>query len=92
MQCSGIKSHEISTFKVNFLCQKTFELFQKKSLKNINLEPHFSKLHFLIISILKSLFGNTDIKKHLSTYYFFVKMKFVSTVVHIVLKYSGHAM
>ena len=40
---SGVKNHEILTFKVNFLCQKTSESFYKKqfSLKNINLGPHF---------------------------------------------------
>ena len=47
---SGVKNHELWTFKVNFLCQKTFESFQKK----INEDYQFRKnckIHFWIILI-----------------------------------------
>ena len=51
---SGVKSHEIWTFKVNCLCQKMSRSFHCLSLKNINLGPHFLiSIFFLIISILK---------------------------------------
>ena len=94
---SSIKNHEIWTFQVNFLCQ-TFESYHFFfSLKSINLEPHFCKIHFLIISIKKHcilkwrpIFGNTVLsqryryqKNILQCLIFFVKMKLVSTMVHI---------
>ena len=48
-----VKKCENRTFKVNFLCQKSTEFYQKKiSSKNINLGDHyllktfFSKLNF----------------------------------------------
>jgi hypothetical protein len=48
-----VKKCQNRTFKVNFRCQKSIEIFQKKNLsKNINLGDHFlvktffSKLYF----------------------------------------------
>ena len=38
---SDREDSEILTFKVNFLCQKLSETFQKKSLKNIKLGAQF---------------------------------------------------
>ena len=44
------------TFKVNFLCQKSFETFGKKiSLKNICLEEGFCYCHFLKTSTFEPL-------------------------------------
>ena len=40
-ELQSIKKCQNSTFKVNFLCQKSTDSFQKISFKNINLGDHF---------------------------------------------------
>ena len=52
-----VKKCQNRTFKVNFLCQKSTEFFQKKiSSKNINLGDHFLLKTFFIDSIFEPLY------------------------------------
>ena len=54
---SDVKDNEIWTFKVNFLCQKMSESFYFFFHLQISIKDHiFCKIHFLMISIFKSLY------------------------------------
>ena len=50
-----VKKCQNCTFKVNFLCQKLTEFFQKKSFKNINLGDHFLGKTFFVDQIFDEL-------------------------------------
>merc|ERR1712008_131028 len=52
-----VKKCQNHTFKVNFLCRKSTEFFQKKkSFKNINLGDNFKKKLFFLTPIFEPLY------------------------------------